>query len=224
MSELEYEGRTEEEAIQKALDSLGLESDEIDVEVVETQSPKLFKGAKVRIRVHFTDEEIDDSGLKPESSFEKEVLSYVTTILEKTGVECDVQIQKREQGRLYIEIIGDDPGIIIGKHGNTLESLQILTSIYAGRLNNQNDFVRVVIDTEDYRYRREQNLIRMAKREATNVRRSQESSLLEPLNAFERRIIHSALSSVAYVSTESEGDGLYKQIRISYVDEEESQR
>ena len=224
MSELEYEGRTEEEAIQKALDSLGLESDEIDVEVVETQSPKLFKGAKVRIRVHFTDEEIDESGLKPESSFEKEVLAYVTTILEKTGVECDVQIQKREQGRLYIEIIGDDPGIIIGKHGNTLESLQILTSIYAGRLNNQNDFVRVVIDTEDYRYRREQNLIRMAKREATNVRRSQESSLLEPLNAFERRIIHSALSSVAYVSTESEGDGLYKQIRISYVDKEESQR
>ena len=81
MSELEYEGRTEEEAIQKALDSLGLESDEIDVEVVETQSPKLFKGAKVRIRVHFTDEEIDDSGLKPESSFEKEVLSYVTCLL-----------------------------------------------------------------------------------------------------------------------------------------------
>ena len=84
--------------------------------------------------------------------------------------------------------------------------------------------MRVVIDTEDYRYRREQNLIRMAKREATNVRRSQESSLLEPLNAFERRIIHSELSNFAYVSTESEGDGLYKRIRISYVDEEESQR
>ena len=116
-----------------------------------------------------------------------------------------------------MEIIADDPAIVIGKHGATLESLQLVANIYAGRINPESAPVRVVLDTEDYRYRREQSLLRMATRAAREVRRTGRSRLLAPLNPFERRLVHAALGEMADVNTESEGDGPYRQIRVIYV-------
>ena len=127
-----------------------------------------------------------------------------------------MRIDSREEGRLILEILSDEPAIVIGKHGGTLEALQVIANIRAGRIND-GEPVRVVLDTEDYRYRREQNLLRMANRVARDVRRSRRSQLLEPLNAFERRIVHTALGEEGDITTESEGDGLYKQIRVMYV-------
>ena len=216
MAEREYEGRTEEEAIDKAIEALGLTEDEIDVEVVEAQRPGFLKGGKVRIRVHLADDEDALPELEPETELERQVIEFVTVLLEKASLPADVRIDQREPGRLTLEILSDDPAILIGKHGSTLESLQLITNIHVGRINTENEPVRVVLDTEDYRYRREQSLLRMANRVAQEVRRTGRPRLLAPLNPFERRLIHTALGEMGGVTTESEGDGLYKQIRVSY--------
>lgn len=215
MAEREYEGRTEEEAIDKAIEALGLTEDEIDVEVVEAQRPGFLKGGKVRIRVHLADDEDALPELEPETELERQVIEFVTVLLEKASLPADVRIDQREPGRLTLEILSDDPAIVIGKHGSTLESLQLITNIHVGRINSEGDPVRVVLDTEDYRYRREQSLLRMANRVAHEVRRTGRPRLLAPLNPFERRLVHTALGEMGGVTTESEGDGLYKQIRVS---------
>ena len=216
MAEREYEGRTEEEAIDKAIEALGLTEDEIDVEVVEAQRPGFLKGGKVRIRVHLADDEDALPELAPETELERQIIEFVTVLLEKASLGAEVRIDQREPGRLTLEILSDDPAIVIGKHGSTLESLQLITNIHVGRINSEGEPVRVVLDTEDYRYRREQSLLRMANRVAHEVRRSGRPRLLAPLNPFERRLIHTALGEMRGVTTESEGDGLYKQIRVSY--------
>ena len=217
MAEREFEARTEEEAIDKAIEALGLTEDEIDVEVVDEQRPGFLKGGKVRIRVHLADDERDAAELEPESAFEERMVEFVTELLEKSNLPSDVRIDQREDGRLTLEILADDPAIVIGKHGATLEALQLISNIHAGRIN-EGAPVRVILDTEDYRYRREQSLLRMASRAAQEVRRTGRSRLLAPLNPFERRLIHSALGDMDGVTTESEGDGLYKQIRVSPTD------
>jgi spoIIIJ-associated protein len=215
MAEREYEGRTEEEAIDKAIEALGLTEDEIDIEVVEAQRPGFLKGGKVRIRVHLAEDEGAPPELEPESELEQQIVDFVTVLLEKANLPAEVRIDHREAGRVTLEILSEDPAIVIGKHGSTLESLQLIANIHAGRINPGADPVRVVLDTEDYRYRREQSLLRMANRVAHEVRRTGRPRLLAPLNPFERRLIHSALGEMRGVTTESEGDGLYKQIRVS---------
>lgn len=217
MAEREFEGRTEEEAIDKAIEELGLTEDEIDVEVVDEQRPGFLKGGKVRIRVHLADDEPDGAELKPENQLEEKLVAFVGELLERANLAADVRIDHRDEGRLTLDILADDPAIVIGKHGATLEALQLISNIHAGRIND-GDPVRVILDTEDYRYRREQSLVRMASRVAQEVRRTGRPRLLAPLNPFERRLIHSALGEMGGVATESEGDGLYKQIRVSSSD------
>ena len=217
MAEREFEGRTEEEAIDKAIEALGLAEDEIDVEVVDEQRPGFLKGGKVRIRVHLADDEPEAAELQPENSFEEKLLAFVGELLERANLPADVRIDHREEGRLTLDILADDPAIVIGKHGATLEALQLISNIHAGRMN-EGAPVRVILDTEDYRYRREQSLLRMANRVAHEVRRTGRPRLLAPLNPFERRLIHTALGEMGGVATESEGDGLYKQIRVSSTD------
>ena len=217
MAEREFEARTEEEAIDKAIAALGLTEDEIDVEVIDEQRPGFLKGGKVRIRVHLTEDEPDAAELEPENAFEERMVAFVTELLEKANLSSDVRIDQREEGRLTLDLLADDPAIVIGKHGGTLESLQLISNIHAGRIN-EGPPVRIILDTEDYRYRREQSLLRMANRVANEVRRTGRPRLLAPLNPFERRLIHTALGDVAGVATESEGEGLYKQIRVSSVD------
>ena len=217
MAEREFEARTEEEAIDKAIEALGLTEDEIDVEVVDEQRPGFLKGGKVRIRVHLTDDEPEAAELEPENAFEEQMVEFVAELLEKANLPADVRIDQREEGRLTLDILADDPAIVIGKHGATLESLQLISNIHAGRINDGQP-VRIILDTEDYRYRREQSLLRMANRVAHEVRRTGRARLLAPLNPFERRLIHAALGDLDGVTTESEGDGLYKQIRVSSED------
>jgi spoIIIJ-associated protein len=217
MAEREFEARTEEEAIDKAIEALGLTEDEIDVEVVDEQRPGFLKGGKVRIRVHLTDDEPEAAELEPENAFEKQMVEFVAELLEKANLPADVHLDQREEGRLTLDIVADDPAIVIGKHGGTLEALQLISNIHAGRIND-GPLVRIILDTEDYRYRREQSLLRMASRVANEVRRTGRARLLAPLNPFERRLIHSALGDMAGVTTESEGEGLYKQIRVSSED------
>ena len=104
--------------------------------------------------------------------------------------------------------------ILIGRKGKNLDALQLLVNVYAGRLGRED--IRVILDTENYRIRREESLVRLAYNTADKVRMSRKSVLLEPMNPFERRLIHTTLNDISDVETKSEGDGLYKQVRIIY--------
>ena len=208
----ECEGRTEKEAIANAIEAMGLNEDEIDIEVLKTRSG-IFGGGKVKIRVHLSEEPLPDE-LTPISDLENEVLAFLSDLLGHMGIEADVSIATRDEDRLTIEMVTDDAGILIGRHGATLEAMQLIANI-ASRRRNQ-DGPRVILDTEDYRYRREQSLTRLAIKVARDVQRSGRSQLMDPMNPFERRLVHTAISDLEDVTTESEGDGPLKQVRVTY--------
>ena len=210
----EFEGKNEEEAINKAIEALGLNREDIDVEIVETKKAGfLFGSGKVKIRVHM-DEQRGEESLAPESDFEQYIVSYIEELIQKIGISARIHIAYREERKLVLDVETDDSGIIIGKRGQTLEALQLITNIVAGRRKDSN--TRVIVDTQNYRVRREQNLIRIAEQAAEQVRRTQRSRLLEAMNPFERRLVHTALSNSGDVDTQSEGEGLYKRIRVVY--------
>lgn len=216
MEDHEFEGRTEQEAIANAIEAMGLNEDEIDVEVIKSRSG-LFGGGKVRIRVHVGDEDHDDQPggeLQPDTEQESAVIAFVSELLGRMGIEAELRIAAREDERVVVEMVSDDAGILIGRRGATLEALQLITNIACGR-RHQNG-TRVILDAEDYRYRREQSLTRMAIRVARDVQRSGRSQLLEPMNPFERRLVHTAITGVEDVTTASEGEGPYKQVRVTY--------
>jgi spoIIIJ-associated protein len=230
----EFEGKNEKEAIDRAIEELGLDRNEIDFEIVEAKRPGiLFRGGKVKIRVHLSEEqeEFEDEGepepgngggqrparsagatLEPSGEFEGKVIEFARGLLERMGFPAEIRVNFREEGRLGLDIESDGSGILIGKQGKTLEALQFIVNLAAGRMEGNS--TRIVLDTQDYRSRRERSLIRMANQVAEQVRRSRESQLLEPLNPFERRLIHTSLARYGDIETVSEGDGLYKRIRV----------
>ena len=210
----EFEGKNEQEAINNAIESLGLKREDIDVEVVESKRAGfLFGSGKVRIRIHLDDErDGENAALHPESDFERKIVDFLSGLLERAGFSAVVQISFREEKKIGLDIETEDSAILIGKRGQTLEALQLITNIAAGRMDNGN--VRVIIDTQNYRSRRERNLVRFAEQSAEQVRRTGVPKLLEAMNPFERRLIHTALRNVAGIETASEGDGLYKKIKI----------
>jgi spoIIIJ-associated protein len=227
----EFEGKNEKEAIDRAIEELGLDRNEIDFEIVEAKRPGiLFRTGKVKIRVHLSEdqEELEQSledeepqprqpgvkraALAPSGEFEEKIIEFTRGLLERMGFPAEVSVNFREDGRLGLDIESDGSGILIGKQGKTLEALQFIVNLAAGRMGT--DPTRIVLDTQDYRSRRERSLIRMSNQVAEQVRRSGESQLLEPLNPFERRLIHTSLARYGDIETVSEGDGLYKRIRV----------
>ena len=238
----EFEGKNEKEAIDRAIEELGLDRNEIDFEIVETKRPGiLFRGGKVKIRVHLTEEVEEDyqeeepgnaaeerkapvkrAAVPANGEFEEKVLDFTRGLLDRMGFPSVVNVNFREEGRLGLDIESDGSGILIGRQGKTLEALQFIVNLAAGRIGT--DQTRIVLDTQDYRSRRERSLIRMANQVAEQVRRSRESQLLEPLNPFERRLIHTSLARYGDIETVSEGDGLYKRIRVFWRDERDARR
>jgi spoIIIJ-associated protein len=212
----EFEGKNEEEAINKAIESLGLNRDEIDVEIVQAKkSSFLFGGGKVKIRVHLDEEQPDDAGpLSPDSEFESRIVEYIQGLIERIGLEAAVRISFREQNKLGIDIDSRDSGILIGKRGQTLDALQTIVNVAAGRMKDVH--VRIIVDSQNYRSRRERGLVRLAYQTADEVRQTRDSKLLEAMNPFERRLIHTTLSKERDIETSSEGEGLYKRVRVYY--------
>jgi spoIIIJ-associated protein len=217
MNVREFEGKNEEEAINRAIESLGLNRDEIDVEIVEAKkAPFLFGGGKVRIRVHLEEEHPSEphGSLLPEGEFEQAMIQYLQGLVERMGIKNQVKIAFREARKLGLDVETEDSGILIGRKGQTLEAIQVIANVAAGRLKDE--AVRIIVDTQDYRSRREKSLIRMAQQAAEQVRRTRQSRLLEAMNPFERRLVHTALSNEGDIETASEGEGLYKRIRVHY--------
>jgi spoIIIJ-associated protein len=220
----EFEGKTEREAIDKAIESLGLERDEFDVEIVESQkSGFLFKKGKVIIRVHVEDEanqntngaiDENDENFVPENDFEHALVDFVQNVIEKMGFPGKVSVSFREEKKLGLRIVSEHSAILIGRKGKNLDAVQLLTNVVAGRLTG--DDIRVILDSENYRTRREENIVKMARKIGEQVSRSKGSKLLEPMNPFERRLVHTTLNDLKDVDTKSEGEGLYKQIRVYY--------
>jgi spoIIIJ-associated protein len=237
----EFEGRTEKEAIDRAAEELGLEKDDFDVEILEAQRQGLFKKGYVRIRVH-TDkpaasarsgEAAEGRGAyaageavrgpvyqtafgnpEAQSDFEQQLIDFVSGLLEHMGYGGKVSVLFREERKLGVKIDSEYSSILIGKQGKNLDALQLLANIYAGRQGRED--IRIILDTENYRIRREESLVRLAYTVADRVRENRGSVLLEPMNPFDRRLIHTTLNDIADVETKSEGEGLYKQVRVYY--------
>jgi spoIIIJ-associated protein len=240
----EFEGRTEKEAIDKAAEDLGIERDEFDVEILETQRSGLFKKGYVRIQVH-----TDDAGVKARNvpsdarpirtksppktehsggnaqarlassnmsmpEFEKNMVSFVEGLIERMGYEGTVSVLYQEENKLGLKIESEHSSILIGKKGKNLDALQLLANIYAGRQGRED--MRIILDSENYRIRREESLVRLAYTVADRVRENKGSYLLEPMNPFDRRLIHTTLNDISDVETKSEGEGLYKQVRVFF--------
>ena len=222
----EYEGKTEKEAIEKAATELGLERDQFDVEILEAQKNSLFKKGFVKIRVHIEDNvntSVSKSAIAgtkkianpvPQGEFEEKLTTFIKEVIEKMGYDVKVDVMFREEKKIGIKLESSSSSILIGRKGKNLDALQLLLNVYAGKLGHEE--VRVILDTENYRIRREESLVRLAYTTADKVRSSKYSILLEPMNPFERRLIHTTLNDIPDIETKSEGDGLYKQVRVIY--------
>ncbi len=203
MKIIEMTGRTVEEAVKNTLNELKLTEDKVEVEVLEEGSKGLFKliGAKpARIRV------------KVKRDYIYEAKSFLRDVLNTMGIKAEIRI-KEEEDTIKISMTGPDMGILIGYRGETLDSLQYLVSLVVNK-GHETAYKRVVLDTENYRSKREETLKRLAQKIAGTVRRTGKLIRLEPMNPYERRIIHSALQDDRYIQTHSEGDEPYRRVVI----------
>ena len=202
MKTLEATGKTYEEALMAGLAQMGLPSDKVDVEVLEEGS-KGFLGIGAKpYRLRLTKK--DTPALRAE-----EFLQNVTELM---GLDVVLDVQDEEEA-LRIEMQGDNQGILIGHRGETLDALQYLTSLLVNK--GGKDDRRVTLDTEGYRAKREQTLINLANRMAAKVQRSGRRMVLEPMNPYERRILHATLQDNPHVTTHSEGEEPNRRVVIA---------
>lgn len=205
MDFIEFTGKTVDDALTNALVEFGVTSDQIDYDVLEKGSSGFLgfnsKPTKIKARKKYT-----------VADHIKNFLSQVFTAM---GLEVEILINaSAEEENVYdVELKGAEMGVLIGKRGQTLDSLQYLTNL---AINKHSDtYTRVKLDTEDYRKRRKDTLENLAKNIAYKVKRTKKAVSLEPMNPFERRVIHSALQNDRYVSTHSEGDEPYRHVVIT---------
>lgn len=204
MRELIKTGNSVEEAIEMALEELDLLQEDVSIEILEEPGKGFLglggKEAKVRV--------VADKD--PVFLAER----FVSDLLDHMNIAAEIEIE-REAGQLYVEIIGerhDDMGVIIGKRGDTLDAIQYLLSLIVNKGRDQ--YIRVLLDTENYREKREKTLIDLANKMANKAIRRGRSVKLDPMNPYERRIIHSALQSFEGISTYSVGEEPYRRIVI----------
>ena len=220
----EFEGKTERDAIDKAIAELGVESDQFDVEIVEIQKNSLFKKGYAKIRVHIDDKVAEGKSvpntssqpvLSREAATDKEadLLKFIGELIHGMGYTASMEILSREERKLLVRLSSEDSAILIGKKGKNLDALQLIANVYADKIGISE---RIMLDCENYRIRREESLVRLAYTTADQVVTAKTSVLLEPMNPYERRLIHSTLADIRDVDTKSEGDGLYKQVRVLY--------
>jgi spoIIIJ-associated protein len=200
----EFSAKTVEEALTDASVSLGVTSDQIEYEVVEKGSSGFLgigsKNAVIRVSL--------------KDSAEDSVREFLTRVFDAMKMNVEVKINVDEANRMIdVELKGDEMGILIGKRGQTLDSLQYLTNLAVNKRSE--DFYKIKIDTEDYRKRRRETLENLAKNIAYKVKKTRRPVSLEPMNPFERRIIHSTLQNDRYVTTYSEGDEPFRHVVVT---------
>ena len=204
MEFIEISAKNVDDAITQATVQLGITSDQLEYEVLDKGSTGFLgigsQNAVIKARKKFA---IDEN-----------VVEFLSSIFDAMKMEVEILVAVNEEEHIIeVELKGDDMGILIGKRGQTLDSLQYLTNLAINK--HSDEYYKVKIDTEDYRKRRKETLENLAKNIAYKVKRTKRPVSLEPMNPFERRIIHSALQNDRYVTTHSEGDEPYRHVVVT---------
>lgn len=205
---VEVTAKTVNEAITEACRKFGVTSDKLDYQIVEEGSSGFLGiGSKPAVI---------KAAVKIEKLSEEVVAkNFLRDVFEAMNMEVAIDIQYDEVGKtMDIELSGEEMGVLIGKRGQTLDSLQYLVSLVVNR--EADEYIRVKVDTEDYRARRKETLENLAKNIAYKVKKTRRPVSLEPMNPYERRIIHSALQNDKYISTHSEGDEPFRKVVVTY--------
>ena len=204
MDMIEVSAKTVNDAITEACQKLGVTSDKLDYEVVEEGSSGFLgigaKSAVIKAAVK-------------KSSVEEVARVFLNDVFQAMNMEVVIDIKYNEEEKsMDIELSGNEMGVLIGKRGQTLDSLQYLTSLVVNK--GKADYIRVKLDTEDYRRRRKETLENLARGIAYKVKKTRKPVVLEPMNPYERRIIHSALQGNKFVETVSEGEEPYRHVVV----------
>lgn len=203
IKEIEKTGKTVEDAISAALQALGATKEEVEVNILEEASKGLFgligvKPAKVLVK------------LKPD--LVRDIKSLIKDLLKAMEIEAEIVVERKEDA-IYINLAGENLGLLIGRRGDTLDALQYLLNLAINK--NAEKRIRLVVDVENYRQRREETLIRLARRLSEKVRRTGSRVVLEPMSPQERRIIHTALQGENRIYTYSEGEEPFRKVVIA---------
>ena len=205
MKFVEIIGKTKEEAIQKAVDQLGTPVEDLEIEVLEEGSKGLFgflgsKDFKIKATVIVKD------------TVETRILSFLNGLFEVMNIEADIKIDMNSDSA-KVSVIGDSAGQLIGRRGESLDALQMILSLAVNK--TPGEYVKIMLDIEDYRSKREESLVRYANKMARTAAKQRKNIKLEPMTPYERRIVHSALQSDNYVTTYSEGEDPYRKVVIA---------
>lgn len=208
MKVMEFEGKTVDEAIKKAINELGIDDpDSMNVEVLDEGKSGIFgfgvsRPAKIRVIHNINAQDVGD--------FARET---ITTILQKMDIEAEIADLKEGENKVYIELASKkNSGLIIGKKGKTLESLQFIVNLIINHKTGSEK--KIILDIESYRAKRERALRKMSRDIAFKVIKTGKPWTLEPMNPFERRLIHLTLQNDSRVTTKSEGQGIYRKVTI----------
>lgn len=204
MDMIEVSAKTVSDAITEACQKLGVTSDKLDYQVVEEGSSGFLGiGAKPAVI----------KAAVKKSSVEEVARVFLNDVFQAMNMEVAIDIKYNEEEKsMDIELSGNEMGVLIGKRGQTLDSLQYLTSLVVNK--GKSDYIRVKLDTEDYRRRRKETLENLARGIAYKVKKTRKPVVLEPMNPYERRIIHSALQGNKFVETVSEGEEPYRHVVV----------
>ena len=204
MEFIEVSAKTVDDAITEASIKLGTTSDKIEVEVIEKGSTG-FLGIKSKpaiIKARKKNDTVDN------------IREFLENVFSAMNMEVTIDIKKAEDDKVYeVELSGKEMGLLIGKRGQTLDSLQYLTNLAVNK--HSDGYIKDKLDTEDYRQRRKDTLENLAKNIAYKVKRTKRPVSLEPMNPFERRVIHSALQGDRYVETHSEGEEPFRHVVVT---------
>ncbi len=204
MEFIEVSAKTVDDAITEASIKLGTTSDKIEVEVIEKGSTG-FLGIKSKpaiIKARKKNDTVDN------------IREFLENVFSAMNMEVTIDIKKAEDDKVYeVELSGKEMGLLIGKRGQTLDSLQYLTNLAVNK--HSDGYIKVKLDTENYRQRRKDTLENLAKNIAYKVKRTKRPVSLEPMNPFERRVIHSALQGDRYVETHSEGEEPFRHVVVT---------
>ena len=200
----EFSAKTVDEALTEALIKLETTSDQIEYEVLEKESTGLLglfsKPARIRV---CKKEDVQDI-----------VKDFLKRLFENMHLNVEVDMKYDEEEKvIYIDLKGDEMGLLIGKRGQTLDSIQYLTSLVANK--NREEYIKIKMDTENYRERRKVTIENLAKNIAIKVKKTRRPATLEPMNPYERRLIHAALQNDKYVETYSEGEEPFRKVVVN---------
>ena len=201
---LEWSGRTVEEAVDEALKKLDITRDHAEVTILDPGNKGFLGIGSKPARVL----------VQRAAQFDPEKLAkhFLSEVTDAMGIACEFETKMRER-QLFIDMKGRELGALIGKRGQTLDSLQYLTNLVVNK--GKDPYVSVVLDTENYRQRRRETLESLARSLAKKAKQTRKNVVLEPMNPHERRIIHAALQNDRYVTTYSEGDEPYRYVVIT---------